>query len=142
MNALERAVSLRDCGRVVFGIRDWRPLTLGLVAAEFGLSSAANVYEEILREEATAVLTAVLHKDMAYNCEIMLLEQANALAADVISLFEANGARFFTNGGYGRPRLNPNVGPGWMAATEATFDTGVLVLAPSSCACLWFMDED
>jgi len=58
----------------------------------------------------------------------------------------AGGARFFTNGTFHEEsrELGSNVtqGPGWNPVTEATFDTGVIVVAKRSAACLWVEDED
>jgi hypothetical protein len=108
----------------------------------FGLADAVDIYHEVSYAEARAVLAAVLHKDMAYGCEILPHAQAEQLASDFLNQFQLDCSRFYTNGEYGLPRTQPNVGPGWMSATEATFDTGVLILCADVTGCAWFMDED
>lgn len=93
------------------------------------------VYREIDRSSAHNILTSVLHTDLAYGVESMPLVRATELACQFIELFEE--ARYYTNG------LIPRQAPcGWNPATQATFDTGVLVIGRVSSGCLWVEDED
>lgn len=111
-------------------------------AAElFGLSNESGIYKKIARAEAIEVLKNVLHEDMAYNVKIMSSEKAKNLAVEFVGNF-GDEAKFYTNGEYGKPRKSLNVGPSWSPATDATFDTGVIVIFNEVVGCAWFADED
>lgn len=111
-------------------------------AARFGLSDDPGCYQEINVLEAAQVLEYVFHKDMAYGMEIMPLATAIKLANQFIAEFLDESPRFYTNGEWGRRQFEFGIGPGWMPATDATFDTGVLVLSDYRTGCVWCMDED
>jgi hypothetical protein len=111
-------------------------------AAQCGLFADRGIYHEISRDEALAVLQAILHRDMAYQAEVMPHADAEELAKSVLAVYMASSDRYFTNGDFGKLRPNPNVGPGWNPATHSTFDTGVLVLASNKSMCFWVQDED
>lgn len=134
-----RIVAARG-GDLIVGNRTWHGGSVEGAAAEFGLLSSAGIYIEVSALEAESVLRSVLHRDMAYEREIVPLDEAARLAAEFIRQFSFESAKFYTNGEYGRPRINSSVG--WTPATEATFDTGVLMVSPNRIACAWFMDED
>lgn len=110
-----------------------------LAAARFGLISDADVYEPIDRVEAVRVLEMGLHQDLLYGRELMPSATAKQLAGAFLDAFDGE-LRLFTNGTFGR--AGGEDGRGWTPATEATVDTGVLVLGASSCGCLWFADDD
>lgn len=87
----------------------------------------------------------VLHRDMAYNAEVMSDARAAELADAFLSHF-GPGTRYFSNGTW---HLPPVVRPGrvvcgasWDPVTPATFDTGVLAIGPERFGCLWIEDED
>ena len=128
-------------GSCIAGIKKAKVVSVESAAELFGLSNESGIYEEIGRAEATEVLKNVLHKDMAYSVKIMSSEKAKNLAEEFICNF-GDGAKFYTNGEYGKPRTNPNVGPSWSPATEATFDTGVIIINKGVVGCAWFADED
>ena len=79
----------------------------------------------------------VLNKDLAYHAEIMPAHEASQLVAQFFDLCCTSGCRFFTNGDFSVKRS-----ASWTAATEATFDTGVLVVGQDRAGCLWVEDED
>lgn len=116
--------------------------TVSEAAVKHGLCETEDCYEQVEREEAQPVIANALHQDMAYKVELVSLELARSLAAEFVAQFEESGTRFYTNGGWGRPRVDPGVGPSWCPATSATFDTGVIVLSPTKTGCVWFQDED
>jgi hypothetical protein len=87
----------------------------------------------------------VLHRDMAYDAEVMPEARAAELADAFLAQF-GPGTRYFT---YGTWHLPPVVrpdgvvcGPSWSPVTPATFDTGVLAIGPERSGCLWVEDED
>lgn len=116
--------------------------TVTHVASIFGLMESPECYEEIDAVEATKVIENVLHRDMAYETEIMPISLARELSGEFVAMFAGTDARFFTNGEWGRPREAPGVGPSWAPVTSATFDTGVLVVSDQTFGCVWCMDED
>ena len=111
-------------------------------ARSFGLASEPGIYAEIDAAQAVSVLQRVIHGDLAYGVELVPPARAQRLAIAFVQAAGGPGARYFTNGAPGLP--NPSVagGASWSPATDATFDTGILVLVPQRTACLWFEDED
>jgi hypothetical protein len=63
------------------------------------------------------------------------------LAWEFVEAFEGQGATYFTNGEFGRPREAPGVQPSW-TPFGATFDASIPALARDRIACPWFMDGD
>ncbi len=99
------------------------------------------------RETAVAVLSELLHKDMAYGAKMMPQEEADLLATDFLSLF-GEKSRYFSNATWQKEkdsfagqthvkRLN-----GWKSLTEATFDSGIIVADTDKIGIVWFEDED
>ncbi len=119
--------------------------TVPELAREFGLHGELSCYKEIDETAARHLVWRVLHRDMAYNTEIM----PDARAAELTDRFLAQfgpGTRYFTNGTW---HLLPVAeagtviaGASWDPVTDATFDTGVLAISPECSGCLWVMDED
>lgn len=142
MSVVTQILEVRTGGEVVAATIDRSFVLAEQAAPAFGLSPKAGIYEQISPAEAVEVLASVIHEDMAYGCEFTPLEMARQLAAAFVFSFPPNFSRYFTNGSFGKPRENPSVGPSWSSATDATFDTGVLVLSEGSTSCLWFKDED
>lgn len=128
-------------GSCIAGIKEAKVKSVEVAAELFGLSNESDIYQKIDRAEAVEVLKSVLHKDMAYSVKIMSSEKAKNLAVEFIGNFGSE-AIFYTNGEYGKPRKNTNVGPSWSPATDATFDTGVIVILNEAVGCAWFADED
>jgi hypothetical protein len=121
----ERKWGVVHCGVSVLGHTD----TLQL-AKEFGLGNDPASFEEIAASDAIRLVTSILHKDMAYSQPCMSENRAKELAVQFFAQFGSQ-ARYFSNGWPG----------GWNPATDATFDTGVLVTGDRS-GCLWVEDED
>jgi hypothetical protein len=134
--------SVRNCGEVIARVTERSFSRAEEAAAEFGLSAREGAYGPISREEAIEVLACVIHKDMAYGVDFVAISRARELAAEFVGAFRQEGTRFFTNGTFGKPREGVDTGASWVPATDATFDTGVLVLSSHLAACLWFADED
>jgi hypothetical protein len=139
---LDQIVNRRDAGETIAVCVERHFTRVEDAASEFGLVADADIYDEVSLEEAVAVLTSLMHKDMAYGVELVPIEQARELARSFINHFPADTTRYFTNGTYGKPSANKNFGASWTPATDATFDSGVLVLSSALTACVWCMDED
>ena len=119
--------------------------SLPAVASLFSLSSDPSNYRKIAKQEAIQILTRILHKDMAYDMEIMPLEVAEGLCATFLQGFADESTVFFTNIDYsreGKRGRNVSSGPNWNPVTKATFDAGVIAISKSRSACLWIEDED
>ncbi|AGY56377.1 hypothetical protein [Gloeobacter kilaueensis] len=130
--------SARDCGVVHCGILESDAITVGELAARFGLISTPDIYRLINRAQALAVAKRILHRDLAYDAKIMSEARAQALAENFLNHFDKEHVQYFTNGDYDIDSSSN----GWNPATSATFDTGILVLGNSKAGCLWVEDED
>lgn len=124
--------SERDCGVVRCGMARIAHKDVLALAKEFGLSDDPSVFEPIDESSAVAIVALILHKDMAYSQPLMPEERARFLAEQFLEQFGAD-AQFFGNG------WQPD---GWSPATDATFDTGVLIIGKDRSGCLWVEDED
>jgi hypothetical protein len=142
MEVLVTIETLRNAGLVRGRVLQETFASPELAALAFGLKGDPAIYSEVGPKEAACVLRSVIHRDMAYEMELVPLRQAEELAEQFLRAVGSVGARYFTNGTFGLPRPSPNVGASWSPATEATFDTGILVITPERTACLWFEDED
>jgi hypothetical protein len=109
------------------------------LAAEFGLTSDHASYREIDAATARRLLEVILHRDLAYNDEIMPAARADELAGRFLASFGTVGVHYFTNGNCAE---QDGRNWSWNSVTAATFDTGVLVVGPRRCGCLWVEDED
>ena len=141
MDPCRRIVEARGEGSIV-RIEEGSADSLGEAARRFGLSDHPDAFVEVPEGEAVAVLVALLSADMAYHCPIVPPAEAQRLARAFIEAFAGTKPRFYTNGDFGKPGAVPGAWPTWFAATGATFDGGVLVLAEGRVGCAWFMDED
>lgn len=145
----ERRSVQQFCGSIaadqyeLLGVSVENVVSVAALAVAFGLRADPKCYQETDAELARAILISILHRDLAYNMPIMPLDRAEELASRFLQEFGRPPCRFFTNGTF---EQNPN----WVGlflrqgynATEATFDTGILVLGPKQSACVWVADED
>lgn len=137
MDICKQIDHLRDCGYVNCGIID-ESMTLKKLALRFELFFEPNIYKEISRKQAAALLRKILHRDLAYNSKIISQAKAENLATRFLDCFDKQSAKYYTNGDF--YEINPK--RGWNPATNATFDTGILVISKSKAGCLWVEDED
>jgi hypothetical protein len=91
--------------------------TVSELAREFGLRANQSCYREIDEATARSSVLRLLHRDMAYDAEIMPIGQAQQLTDRFFAQF-GDGSTYFTNN--------------WCTVTDATFDEGVLVLGPKT----------
>jgi hypothetical protein len=117
----------RRVGVVHCGIVPRTAATAAELAREFGLRDDPTCYREIDEAAARASVRRLLHRDLAYDAEVIPESQAARLTDRFFAPFGA-GTRFFTD----------NACP----ATDATFDEGVLLLGPDRSGCFWVEDED
>jgi hypothetical protein len=135
----------RTCGVVRCGLSARTIPTISELARECGLKADPACYKEIDKSAARRLIQLVLHEDLAYRSQIMPADRAAKFADSFLRQF-GTGVRYFTNGLFheGWHRLSGTVvaGPSWDPVTEATFDTGVLVVGELRSGCLWVEDED
>ncbi|MBN8521396.1 MAG: hypothetical protein J0L77_05810 [Alphaproteobacteria bacterium] len=139
MKELEKLLNeirhLRNCSISFLGVKVHdNQASMGKLAALFGLKDLDYIYIEIPLEEASAILTQLLHKDMAYDSQILPLGKASDFVARIMNQIDSRKAHFYTN-----RRLGSSI---WNPATEATFDNGILILQEEKIICIWFGDED
>jgi hypothetical protein len=136
----KRTVGVVHCGYVSSAS------SLPDTASSFSLSPDISKYRKVCKAEALEILTRLLHKDMAYNSEVMPVETARELSVSFIEGFDDASATFFTNidfSGEGKKLGNDCwAGPNWNPVTDATFDAGIMAISPGRCGCLWIEDED
>jgi len=144
VSIVDEIQNLRDIGVVRCGYLE-RAATLMEVAQEFSLNDDNANYHTISLAKAEEIVARLLHQELAYNSEIMPMEQAWNLALDFLRGFDQADARFYTNVDFGTIRqTGPDswAGPQWNPVTNATFDAGVIAIHPKRAACFWVEDED
>ena len=144
-------VERRSVGDVLFAVKsasihglvNHRDIADSLVSA-MGCTGLGRNWLEIDQQEAVWVITRVLWGDVCYNAAVMTRDEALDLAMRFRRLF--GEASFFTNGTW-RKRMVPLPDPidyldGFWPITQATCDTGVVVVGSARVGMLWVMDED
>jgi hypothetical protein len=138
-------VELRNAGAVRCGF-DRRGGVLEDVVRRAGLRPDLDRLRPIDAVAARRIAIRVLHRDLAYQLELMERSLAEELADRFFQLFGDESVQYYTNGTFDRiPRAAiPGVASScsWLAMTEATFDTGILVLGWERSGYLWVEDED
>lgn len=114
------------------------------LAAEFGLAPNLASYKEIDSASARRLAELILSQDLAYHAGIMPTILAAELTDRFLAQFGTDGVSFYTNGTFHEApgQKLKRAGNSWEPVTEATFDTGILVLGPRCSGCLWVEDED
>ena len=112
------------------------------------LEDFKNSFLEIDNVElAKAILTALLHKPMGHNMELMPLDKANLLVDRFFSLFSKQ-ALYFSNSTWNE---NEYAGPdkdfalglsSYAPLTELTFDSGIVICDNSKIGIIWFSEDD
>jgi hypothetical protein len=145
MGVAEDIIAARIYGEVRCGLSSRPSPTVPELAREFGLRDEAGCYKEIDQQDARQLVQTLLHRDMAYNAEVMPEARAAELADAFLAQF-GPGTRYFSNGNWHLPPVARTDGVVWGASwdpvTPATFDAGVLVIGPEQSGCLWIEDED
>ena len=144
MTIADELVGARTSGVVRCGFSTLECPGLEALAAEFGLQADASRYKEIGGDAACRLVFLALHQDLAYCTKIMPAEQAVHLAEHFVDAFDHEDTRFYTNGNLhqGPDDKVTWSGAAWNPMTEATFDTGILVLGPLTSGVFWVEDED
>lgn len=136
----EVLTSMRDrpVGRVWLAVDESERIkTFDDASRAVGLKPLSESWVVVDAARAARIITGLLHRDLAYNGELMPLLPAQALAAEFVSAFGPS-ARCATNT-EGLPNESPMA---WTPATDATFDIGVAILGQSAAGIYWVADED
>jgi hypothetical protein len=104
-----------------------------------GFTSFGNSWEPISRGDVLRIWTRILHRDLAYNAEIMPESDAESLAARFFALFDPESAIYLTN--CVAAKLDKS-GFTWNPITAATFDIGAIVMDANNIGLIWVEDED
>ncbi|HZZ81118.1 MAG TPA: hypothetical protein VFE62_21630 [Gemmataceae bacterium] len=139
MNVVDEILARRNCGSVHCGISSKAHPALADLAREFGLADDPALYRQIDSAAARRLLERILHQDLAYDSEVMPIDEASDLAGRFMAYFETVDTLYYTNGTFHELQRN---GTSWNPVTEATFDTGVLAISAERAGCLWVEDED
>jgi hypothetical protein len=131
----------RLAGKLICGTNTGAKSVAALATA-FGLKGDASLYHQVDADLARAILVGILHRDLAYGNRLLSLSRAEELAGQVMQRFTSPGVRFLTNGQFKQGTAAALVLSHWDPATDATFDTGVLMLGSTESACVWVAEED
>ncbi len=137
MAVVDDILAERDCGVVHCGLSRFAHEDITELAREFGLRDDPSAFTPIIASDAVALVASILHKDMAYGHPMMAEGGAGELAERFLEQFGGE-ATVYSNGWTGWETGST----GWIPATGATFDTGVLVIGDGRSGCIWVEDED
>jgi hypothetical protein len=145
MGLVQDIIAIRICGAVRCGLSSRPSPTVPELAREFGLREEVECNKDIDEPDARRLVQMLLHRDVAYNAEVMPEARVTVLADAFLAQF-GPGTRYFYNGSWHMPPVTrPDgvvSGASWNPVTPATFDTGVLAIGLERSGCLWIEDED
>lgn len=130
-------ITARNCGEIRYAVAYETTGAISCLLDKFVLTTDESLLIEHDRDTALEILISLLWKDMAYGHECMPRHEAVLLAEEIFSEYEQTGCRYFSN-------ANLAQGESWNPLTESTFDSGLIIINPSSNIhlCIWFQDED
>ncbi|OCA85076.1 hypothetical protein [Pseudobacillus wudalianchiensis] len=140
MNLLE---TKRNAGKVTCCVRKMDTTGTAVVDSfvkELGFRPIGEKWEQITQHEARNILMYLFSMDMAYDAELESKPLADELSDYFLSTFSLQ-SKIFTAGYFeensGFFKLQT-----WEPITDATFDTGIVVLDANKIGILWVEDED
>jgi len=132
----------RKCGQIRFHAVYQYPGDLNRILEMCNLKPEAESLLRIERDDAVRALASWLHRDAAYQTELMSADSALGLAEKFVREFSDESSRFFTNGHW----YNSKQPQSWQPLTESTFDGGIIIESgranDTRHVCIWFEDED
>ena len=141
MDICTQIKAARDCG-VVHCAYLRGSLSLLELAERSGLAATSETYREIPAATARWLAVRILTHDLAYKCDLLPPAIAERLVETYLAAFASPGHRYFTNTQGDPSSADRFWCESWAPATQATFDTGVLILGPTMAGVLWVEDED
>jgi hypothetical protein len=142
----EELRGLREVGAATVEVRDLREIPAGAAATTraldafasgLGLARLGDLWREVGRDQARALLVSALARDLAYGERTMEDGTAASVAERFLEMFGAQ-ARCFTNTG----PFVAGGGRSWTPLTAHTFDVGVAALGEKRIGLLLLADED
>ena len=135
--SIHRLIEDRDAGNLRIGYtRRHESDPIGTIAARLGLADDDEIYIGISEAEAARILKHLLGADLAYGAALNFDRRA---LAEVVSGYE--DATWFTNlvshDGY----KDFSAGSA-NAATGASYDAGIIIVAGNVAVGIWVEDED
>ncbi len=142
-------VTKRNCGEIILETRKvilsntfTSPEKLikivDLFVEQLGYSSLGADWKQINRQEAQNIISFVMKKDLAYSHILMTLQESEEISQKFFDFFPGN-CSFLTNASF----MNNYSGmTAWNSITDATFDTGIVIVSPNRIGILWAKDED
>lgn len=149
MGVIQEILRLREPGHTTCAVvdlhaREAGPSAVDRVVQAHGFRGITTEWLEISAADAHAIVTTLLHRDLAYNEEIMPIESASDLATRFFDLAPEPHS-FFTNGEWSRSADAEN-SPATLHAfdpiSDATLDSGVVCLGDGQAALLWIQDDE
>lgn len=153
-----RVQSARGCGHVRVALAELAPRAArsdeAIVEELFAhagvrpVRAAPRAMIAVSLELARTHLQRLLLEDMAYGTSLASVGEAAALVDEFLTQTGVHdaGTRYFTNGDpFGEIALRSLDGVAirsWTPCTDATFDTGVVVVGSRRAGLLWVEDED
>lgn len=142
---LERRESVRTTCATVPTVSTESPhQTADRVAALHGLRPLGEGWLEISGQDALVIVTAVLHRDLAYGTEVMPLAQAQELATEFLDL-APEPHMYFSNGNWAEAFAVGELtasSVGFDPISDSTFDAGVICVGDGMASIVWVEDED
>lgn len=153
MNVVDEIVQQRTAGRTICAIQNDNVVGKGREIADrvvqaHDLRGLGDGWSMISGADAHAIVTTLLHRDLASNTELMSLAKASDLATRFFDLVPEPHT-YFTNGDWttsSDARSDPThplaTLEGWDPISDATYDSGVVCVGEGSAAVLWVEEED
>ena len=149
MRVIQEILRLRDAGHTTCAVvdlpeRETGPSAVDRVVQDHGFRGITTEWHEISSADAHAIVTTLLHRDLAYDEEIMPLETAADLATQFFDLAPEPHS-YFTNAEWSM-NADATTSPATLRAfdpiSDAALDSGVVCLGDGRAALLWVEDEE
>lgn len=144
----QEIIAKRDMGEVILEIKQLTSAQtlipeniitiIDTLVNQLGYHPLGANWQEINLQTAEKILTFALTKDLAYSTSMMSESEAAKIIVKLINLFPGT-PQFFTN----LSNINnDSIMSAWNSLTDATFDTGIVIINKDLCGLIWFQDED
>lgn len=139
LRALQQAKALRETGIVhTLWSTDPELEHPDDVAKHAGFRGIGDAWLETHAEATERHLARALHRDLAYDEEVMSAEVADGLARAIVDLMRHRaGARWFSN-----RKLGPERSYASTPVANGTFEWGFVAVGGGAALLVWFEDED
>lgn len=143
-----KITSMRQTGQVLFEIKGFAndkiketeniTTIIDTLVTQMGCTGIGDRWKEIGKKAAEKIIIRVLTKDLAYSSKIGSSTKAAEVLAEILNFFPGD-RQFFTNALFSDDYSEIS---SWDSITQATFDTGVVIVSDRKIGILWVKDED